>query len=248
VGPRRIVYAFSENDVWFDGSIKWDGVKYSVHNNGFPLDSNGNGWYRNAMWGTSSKNFYVVGNEGKIAHYNGSSWRKIESGTDKNIYDIYGDFNPKTNNYGILAVASNRLENIKEVDVLKIEGYTTKLINSDPIAQPLLSVWFKANRKYYLVGSGIYTKNKLSEEAWKGYPREISDYMTNSISAQNTNDIIVTGDFNEVLHYNGFSWKSYRGNELPELYGRLLNADYKKNLVCIVGQYDSKGIIHIGTK
>jgi len=35
--PRRTVFAFSANDVWFDGVIKWDGTNYSVHMNGWPL-------------------------------------------------------------------------------------------------------------------------------------------------------------------------------------------------------------------
>ncbi len=32
-----------------------------------------------SIWGTSSKNFYVVGNNGNIAHYDGSKWTKIQS-------------------------------------------------------------------------------------------------------------------------------------------------------------------------
>ena len=77
--PRRTVFAFGESDVWFDGTIKWNGTEYKVYNEGFPLNPNGTGWLRNAMWGESSNNFYVVGNGGNIAHYNGNSWSKIET-------------------------------------------------------------------------------------------------------------------------------------------------------------------------
>ena len=44
----------------------------------------------NKIWGTSSQDLYVVGYGGNIAHYNGSSWTKIESGTDLDIQDIWG--------------------------------------------------------------------------------------------------------------------------------------------------------------
>ena len=50
----------------------------------------------NKIWGSSSNDLYVVGNNGKIAHYNGTSWQRIESGTTLNINDIWGDFNEKT--------------------------------------------------------------------------------------------------------------------------------------------------------
>jgi hypothetical protein len=190
----------------------------------------------------------VVGNRGNIAHYNGNKWIKIESGTDKNIYDIYGEYNYKTNKYEILAVASNLLTNIKELDILSIEGNSATKINSEPIAQPLQSLWFKPNRKYYLVGSGIYSKNRLDEKEWKILSWNMAKYFEHSIAAQNVNDIIISGDYNEVLHYNGITWKSYRGLELPNTYGRLLKVSYKSNIVCIVGQNDSKGILHIGKK
>ncbi len=245
------IFAFSDNEIWLVGEgspIYGDGENwklYQLWDLGI-LDDNDGGV--NSIWGTSINNLYFVGSKGTIVHYNGSSWTKIESGTEKNIYGIYGDFNPLTNKYEILAVASNRLSNTKEVDILRINNYTSEKIATTPIAQPLLSLWFKPNKKYYLVGSGIYAKNSLIENKWKILPWNISNYFKYCIVAQNMNDIIIAGAFNEVLHFNGVAWKSYRGTELPYESGRLLGANYKNNIICIVGQHGREGVLHIGKK
>ncbi|MCK7527248.1 MAG: hypothetical protein MZV64_61415 [Ignavibacteriales bacterium] len=39
---------------------------------------------------SSSNDLYAVGYGGGIAHYNGTSWSKIESGTTTTINDIWG--------------------------------------------------------------------------------------------------------------------------------------------------------------
>jgi hypothetical protein len=244
---RNVVFAFGENDIWFDGTIHWDGVKYSVHMNGFPLLPNGDGWRINSMWGISSKDFYVVGSGGNIAHYNGSSWKKIESGTELDINDIWGDYNEKTGNWEILCVASDLQYNTNRT-VLKINNDDVEKIETTSISQPLQSLWFKSNRKYYLVGSGIYTKNSLTESGWDRLSRDISIYFKYKIVAQNMNDLIITCAFNEVLHFNGVSWYSYRGKELPFASGRLMGANYTNNIICIVGEHDREGVLHIGKK
>jgi len=71
------VFAFSANDIWFEGNIHWNGSKYTAHMNGWPLMPNGDGWQVNKLWGSSSSDLYAVGNNGNIAHWDGVSWRKI---------------------------------------------------------------------------------------------------------------------------------------------------------------------------
>ncbi|MDP2362777.1 MAG: glucosyl transferase [Ignavibacteria bacterium] len=90
------VFAFSAIDIWFEGTINWDGSNYTVHQNGWPLMPNGDGWRINKMWGSSRNDLYAVGNGGNIAHWNGSSWRKMESGTQVDLLDVYGTPDGKT--------------------------------------------------------------------------------------------------------------------------------------------------------
>ncbi len=87
--PIQSIFAFGPNDIWFcgNGVIHWDG-------NGFvPIEIPTNVWgpyQMNKLWGSSSSDLYVVGNNGNIAWYNGSQWIRIESGTDVDLLDVWG--------------------------------------------------------------------------------------------------------------------------------------------------------------
>jgi len=43
-----------------------------------------------AIWGASSDNIYVVGEEGAIIHYDGEEWIEMESGTKEELNSIWG--------------------------------------------------------------------------------------------------------------------------------------------------------------
>ena len=65
----------SLGDVWFEAGIHWNGIEYQTQ----PLDIEFPS-HANKMWGSSSNDFYIVGYNGLIAHYNGQSWQKLEAG------------------------------------------------------------------------------------------------------------------------------------------------------------------------
>ncbi|HRI47085.1 MAG TPA: hypothetical protein PK559_08280 [Ignavibacteriaceae bacterium] len=246
--PRRTVFAFSKNDVWFDGVIKWDGEIYTVHQNGFPLMPNGDGWQINKMWGSSSKDLYAVGNNGNIAHWNGSSWKKKESGTNLNIYDIWGDYNNKTKEWEILAVASHYGIS-SEKEILQISNNIVKKLstNTNPPMEPLVTTWFVPNRKYYVAGSGIYQKNSLMDSLWKHNLYSITTYATTSIRGNGINDVIGVGAFGDVVHFNGKNWKSdYQEPLLSN--GSYTEVDIKGNLVVAVGGNNSKAVALFGRR
>ena len=88
----RTIFAFNSNDIWFSGYIRYLNGQFLE----LPIPDILIGWGINKLWGSSSSDIYVVGNEGNIAHYNGTSWTKIESGTTLDINDIGG---AKKSNY-----------------------------------------------------------------------------------------------------------------------------------------------------
>ncbi|MBU2508741.1 MAG: glucosyl transferase [Bacteroidetes bacterium] len=247
--PLYAVFAFNENDIWFNGVVRWNGIEYSVHLENFPLEPNGDGWRVNAMWGTSSKDFYVVGNNGNIAHYNGSSWTKIESGTTLNINDIWGDYNEKTKEWEILAVCGNILHGWEsERVVLRINNTSQATqLNAEGSRWPLSGIWFKPNNKYYVVGSGIYNKYRLVDLVWGANLINITSFHTNKIKGNNINDIIIVGAYGETLHYNGFTWRSYM-NETALSNGTYLSVGIKNNLVIAVGYQSARAVITIGQR
>ncbi len=243
---KTAIFVFNNNEILFGPNILYDGYNYKYLPS-LPVDNNGDGWRVNAMWGVSSDDFYVVGNGGNIAHYDGSSWTKINSGTELDIYDIWGDYNKKKGNYEILAIASKILQSTDR-DILKITNTGVEKLDETGIDWSLHGIWFKSNRKYYVVGSGIYRKNKIMDKTWNNNFRQITQYYIYSVRCKEINDVFMCGAFGEVLHYNGKSWHSYLNNDLPYFNGSMLKLSYKGNTVCIVGSDGRLGIIYLGTK
>jgi hypothetical protein len=197
------------------------------------------------MWGTSSSDFYIVGTNGQIANYNGTNWQRIVTGTDLEFLDIYGATDSKTNQQQILAVCTRNYPLDKAIYI--IEGNTANLISCTPIQWELFSCWFIPNKKYYVVGDGIYEKTNLSINSWKDNGFNITHYATTKIRGNDINDVFVVGAFGEIIHYNGFSWKSF----LPELgifNGSYGSVDIKGNLVAITGFESAKAKITIGQR
>jgi hypothetical protein len=198
-----------------------------------------------SIWGTSLNDLYFVGRKGTIVHYNGSSWSKIESGTELDLYDIWGDMNEQTGEYEILAVGAKLLESTDRV-ILSIKSNHAEKINDVDITQPLSTVWFKTNRKYIVAGSGRYSKEKISQAKWSIKLKEITNYYTNRIRGNELNDLFIVGAYGNVMHYNGISWKSYLNKELPMINGNLLGLSQRGDLVLTVGSNDRKALIHLG--
>jgi len=46
-----------------------------------------------AIWGSSANDIYVVGWGGTILHYDGSNWSHMASGTQDNLWNVWGDGN-----------------------------------------------------------------------------------------------------------------------------------------------------------
>lgn len=215
--PIQSVYAFSENDIWFcgNGVIHWDG------NNYVPISIPSNIWgpyQMNKLWGTSSSNLYVVGNAGNIAHYNGSQWTRVESGTELALTDVYGK-----NENEVYAVGIN----VQEVKGVVLKGNSngfSVMINSGIINQnelfdklygDLASVWLDDNGTLYAGGNLLYRYNNgewdyvrsLPENFIGGNPGAYYRGALGSIRGNASNDYIIAGDRNTLKHFNGISWE-----------------------------------------
>jgi len=256
--PRRTVFAFAENDVWFDGVIKWDGANYTVHKNGWPLMPNGDGWIVNKMWGSSSNDLYAVGNGGNIAHYNGQRWSKIESGTEVDLTDIWGDTSgTKVWVAGFDDVYGTVLLRSKENVFEKVLEITDPNLPHPPnqITHVFRSLWTDKIDTVYLGAIGrIYaapqnTSGYGKENIWwdyqnqQGYPPE-----TRIIRGTASNDIFIGGYLNFIRHFNGKSWKNY-----PEIKsdGSWFGMAVNKNIVVAVGEtnnYPNSARIVIGRR
>jgi hypothetical protein len=240
------VFAFSPTEIWMSSGVpvKGDGntwTQYHLFDMGILTQQDG---YLTNIWGSSSNDIYFVGTLGTIAHWDGVKWTKIESGTTTNINDVWGDYNEKAGEWEILAVASNILQSYDKEIILLNSNYP-ELISKDGIEGTLSSVWFKSFRNYYVAGSGIYKKNSLVKSQWQGNPWDITTYFIYKLRGNKMNDIVAAGGFGEVLHFNGFSWKSYFYNAGLG-YGNYYSIAYKNDIVAICGFDNRQGVITLG--
>jgi len=244
------IIAFSSTDIWlasgggvhrFNGNV----ITNSYWLAKFPGNTGilNEGQSVEKLWGTSSSSLYAVGRNGAIAYFNGFNWQKLESGTDLNIYDIYGSGSE------ILAIASSYTPSRQERKLLQINPVTKAVtsVSDSGLALDLESVWFVPSQHYYVVGDGIYEKGKLTENIWTAHLLDITPYYTTRVRGNASNDVFIVGAFGECLHWNASSWYSYR-NVTGLADGVFGGLAVKENTVVIGGQTGQDAIVMIGKR
>ena len=242
--PIEGIFAFSPTDIWLAGSlpIHGDGTNWTIYDIRATVDR-----YLDVsrLWGSDPNNIYFVGRGGSIVHYNGSSFSKIESGTTLTFLDVYGSQNSKIGDYEVLTIYSRNYP--LEKAIYKIEGNSAMQISAEPIIWELYSCWFVSNRHYYVVGSGMYEKSILSENLWRNDPLDFTTHSTYKIRGTGLNDIFSVGAYGEILHFNGYRWKSF----IPELgiiQGEYYALDLKNNIVVVGGYEGIQAKITVGIR
>jgi hypothetical protein len=201
--PAKAVFAFSPQEVWIamGGSqvVRWNGQSQSA-----PMCTPVS---INKLWGESPSSVYAVGNGGGIAHYNGSTWQRLESGTTLPLQDVLGSYNRSSTQYEILAVGPGPFNVQRKIVRISAGGVTA--LSDSGIAFSLNGVWLDAGRRYYVVGSGIFEKNIFSNSRWKSIQPQVTEYYTYAIRGTSLNHVVVVGAFRDVGHFNGWTWRTY---------------------------------------
>ena len=121
-------------------------------------------------------------------------------------------------------------------------------LTSSGIMYSIRTIWIKPNEKYYVVGSGMYSRTEInSSQAWVSLGGEITQYYVNSIDANGLNDIVVCGAYGELLHFNGIGWQSYQ-SEAQLQAGSYREIKIKDNFFIAVGYDSPKALITIGRR
>lgn len=226
----RTIFAFSEQDIWFDPWFHWNGKSIQE----LSIDPVFIGVGVNKMWGSPNGELFIVGNNGFVAKKNSSgTWIKVESGTTLPIQDIWGATNPNTGTQQIIAVASNRyLNEGKKLLLVTSTGITTP--GDSGLSWSLNSIWFIPNKKYYICGDGIYPSHSLSGR----WIRDTSfpSLHKNRVRGIGVNDVIVVGVYGLFSHFNGASWRHFTGYVPNYESMSFESVDIKNNLVVAVGQ------------
>ena len=201
----RGIFSFNGVDIWLaDGGVyHWDGISSKMSASYSRISLIGgvdNGQSINKLWGTSSYNLYGVGDKGMIAHYNGSSWQKMESGTTVDLNDIFG-------------LDANHIWAIGTMS----DGNGTVILSFDGMAWKSLyqgnyygfnSVWTNQSTWLYISGdSGPYQFN-LKTKSFIKLSTPSQDVMY-CVRATGLNDVFFSGQNKEITNYNGSTWKLY---------------------------------------
>ena len=197
---------------------------------------NGDGWQVNKMWGSSSGDLYAVGNNGNIAHYNGSSWTKIESGTTSIINDAWGVFENGTST--VYCTVSSVFNPPQDKKILKITSDKVDSISWD-INKIVYSCWTKNKKFLYVGGEGVFI---YKFGTWEQIT--LPAITTNSIRGNDINDVFAVGSLGTIFHFNGINWWVISSYTQKENYGVAI----KNNVVAICGYYNGKGFVEIGKR
>ena len=232
--PASSIFIFNKNEIW----IAMDGDQISIIKNNNQISSMclPFSFSIKKLWGSSIKNIYAVGDNGNIAHYNGTSWSKIESGITTNINDVWGYYDPSTGEKIVLSVVSN-LYSPGEHRLLAISGNTARDTLNWPYSKHCLkSLWFKD--KYspvYIAGCGImeYKRGKWTR-------KDLTGWVVKSIRGNGLNDIVAVDAEGTVLHYNGINWE--KDERLKDKGYNLHSITIKGNVVVTVGGVATNGI------
>ena len=251
--PIRTIFAFNENDIWFGANLHWNGIGFEQ-----PNYSGLSGWEAYKIWGTSSEDLYVVGNEGNIAHYSGPSggWQKIESGTDLPLLDIFENDDGITyisgsdyfDSRGILLSIdqTNNVETVVESEIVsEYQLFRPKLYGE------LATVWIDDHNSIYTGGNLIFRQKigvwdylrSLPENYIGGNPNVYYRGFVNRIRGKSSNDFWIVGERNTLRHFNGVSWVQVGLPYDPASPITWKSIDIKENLVVVVGNNGLHGII-----
>ncbi|MCL5268212.1 MAG: hypothetical protein M1469_08940 [Bacteroidetes bacterium] len=192
--PIYSLLVFNSANVWFGTAsvIHWDGRAF------IPQDNSGV-WGPHRifkMWGTGSSNFYIVGDSGSIARYDGYTWSRVTSGVSSTVNDIWGV--PDGANGAPTVFASTLTQGILS---LTPTGATSAL---DWPGGDIGSIWFAdTNQAFVGAGNGVYVRDMRGWRRAYYIPQ-----FVNGLRGSNVNNIFAVG-WRAFAHFNGSTWQEY---------------------------------------
>jgi len=251
--PLEGIFAFSSSDIWMVGSlpVHEDGKSWMMYDIRSTVDAN---LSLSKAWGNNSSNMYFIGRGGSLAHYNGKSWQKIESGTDFTLTDIFGSSNGNIYSAGSkfaegkgIVLRRNKTGQFETM----VEG---GIVSPTELFHPKLygrtnTVWVDENNTVYTAGDFLYQyKNgKWSfvsslPENHLGADQSYIGYIY-QMRGNASNDILMCGDKNTLRHFNGESWEQLGIPFTPTRHIFWRSVAIKGNIAVAVGDEGDKAKI-----
>jgi hypothetical protein len=208
-GGYKGIRVFNKDDIWITNgiAIHWDGqswTKYHFWDMGVLNDNDGP---IDKMYGVSPNNLYFIGLKGTIIHYDGTTFTKMESGTEIRLTHIYG-----TDENHIWVVGDDGgLNGSFSTTLLFYNGQTwqTKYLYENSLEFYFHGIWADQDSVMTCISNGY-----LHEAISSGKGRvESFPYVpigaVNKIFGRSRNDLFVVGYFGTLQHFNGKSWFNF---------------------------------------
>ena len=225
--PASSIFAFNENNIL----IGMDGDQLAKLENEVQTQTSCLPWsfIITKIWGTSSNNFYIVGDSGNIAHNQNGRWSKIESGTTANIRDIYGATASVSGIFKILA-GTNAINNYR---ILTINNSFAKDTLNWPNNKSLSGIWINGRDTY----AGGYEIWKNRNSIW--HQETSTGYSFIRVKGTKSNNIYGIGP-DGTVHFNGSTWQIIK----PRPEGLVIvSGDCSNNRIVLVGFASSGGVV-----
>ncbi len=253
IRPIPSVFAFNENDIWFGNFTHWNGSDFEsiILNINFPSQAK-------KIWGTSSGDFYIVGNNGLVAHYDGSSWRRIESGTELGLTDIWGVSEKEIYAIGVhrgrylgivLFYDGNGLQKLID-GVTETSGFEINKLFKTQLYGTTEGVWVDEMGTVYTVGNLMYQYRlgkwdfvrSLPENYLGGNPGNYYRGYLYAVRGNRSNDMFIVGEGNTCIHFNGMTWRKLGPEYMPFTLNYWLDLAVTEKTAVVVGSSYHDGI------
>lgn len=252
--PLKGIFAFSPSQIWLAGglAIHGDGEQWTPYD--VRLITGFDSLSFTKCWGANPSQMYFVGLRGSPASYDGSTWRKMESGTSVDLLDVWGspdggvvwacgwvDFMPSV----LLRFSGGRWEKV-------YEDPSPFTIRQDSLSGILTSVWTTRAPKIFAASPyGLYKCDEDTRGAGSrfSFTPEYLPGFPFRLRGHDIYDLFVVGEYYMIAHYNGVTFKYF-----SQFYGqgRLRSVDQRNNLIVAVGHtfdpINSKAVVFIGRR
>ena len=147
------------------------------------------------VWGSSDTNIYTVGTNGTIAHYDGTEWNDMVSGTSVRLESIWG-----SSGSDIFAVGA-------EGTILHFDGNSWSAMSSGT-TYDLYDIWGISSTNIYVVGEEIVLH--FNGNSWN---RFITGYsgIFKAVWANSSGEVFISS-VGRIIYYDGNNWRELQNN------------------------------------
>ncbi|MGD9143833.1 MAG: hypothetical protein PVG61_08300 [Dehalococcoidia bacterium] len=144
------------------------------------------------IWGSSSSDVFTVGYSGTILHYDGKTWKQMNSGTNVDLVGVWG-----SSSTDVYAVGDEGV-------ILHYDGNTWSRMDIG-ITDDLMSVWGASPSDIFITFWGPGSILHFNGEKWETMQTPL-DLPLHKVWGTSSTDIFTVGRYYSVIHYDGQTW------------------------------------------